>query len=55
MRSKPIPVSTCWLGSGVSVPVASRLYWMNTKFQISSTSGSSMFTSSGTSRFPIRS
>ena len=44
MRSKPMPVSTCWAGSGVSLPSASRLYWMKTRFQISMTRGSSPLT-----------
>ena len=44
IRSSPMPVSTCWAGSSVSLPVASRLYWMKTLFQISITRGSSPLT-----------
>ena len=35
MRSKPMPVSTDGLGSGLRLPLASRLNCMNTRFQIS--------------------
>ena len=36
MRSSPMPVSMDGRGSGVMVPLASRLNCMNTRFQISS-------------------
>ena len=53
MRSSPMPVSTCLAGRLRSDPSASRLNWMNTLFQISSTLGSSPFTREAASRPPI--
>ena len=34
-RSKPMPVSTCFAGSGENVPSGFALNWMKTRFQIS--------------------
>ena len=47
IRSKPMPVSTCLAGSGVSERSGLRLYWMKTLFQISITRGSSPLTTVG--------
>ena len=44
--SRPIPVSTCFCGSGSSEPFAFLLYCMNTRFQISITRWWLLFTSS---------
>jgi hypothetical protein len=46
MRSKPMPVSTCLAGRGVSLPSGPRLNWINTRFQISITRASSALTRS---------
>ena len=54
-RSKPMPVSTCFEGRGLSEPSSSRLNWINTLFQISRTSGSSLLTRCAALRPPIRS
>ena len=53
MRSRPIPVSTCFAGSDLRDPSGSRLNWMNTLFQISRTFGSSPLTREAASRPPI--
>ena len=45
MRSKPMPVSTCFAASGFRLPSGCALYWMKTRFQISITRGSSWLTS----------
>ena len=40
-----MPVSTCFAGSSESLPPASRLYWMKTRFQISMKRAQPPFTS----------
>jgi hypothetical protein len=44
-RSKPMPVSTCWAGSGLKEPSGLALNWMKTRFQISMHSAEPLLTS----------
>ena len=44
-RSKPMPVSTCFAGSGENVPSGFALNWMKTRFQISMQRASPLLTS----------
>ena len=44
-RSKPMPVSTCFAGSGLKVPSGFALNWMKTLFQISMQRASPWLTS----------
>src|SRR5476651_1047726 len=45
-RSKPMPVSTCFAGSGENVPSGLALNWMKTRFQISMQRASPLFKAS---------